>query len=204
MAEEVERFGIRSRRRKTKAGEWRGGNILSRGHIHYILSSPIYAGQIPHKGRFFKGQHPAIIDPERWDSVQQNLQDRANRPRQPVLRKTDLSPLIGKLFDEGSERLSPSHILKRGRRYRYYISRSYVTGRKGSLRDRGWRLPADQLERFIAQAIRDYLARPGSGDLLPDASVETLTRLRHLAEADRADLLEMLGTAQIRKGSIWP
>ena len=154
VAKAAEHSGIRSRRRQTKTGHCRGGNILSRGHIHHILTSPIYAGRIPHKGKTHEGQHPAIIDPERWERVQMQLASKASAPRGRRSRKTDASPLTGKLFDEYGDRLSPSHSMKRGRRYRYYISRKLVTGRKDDLQGGGWRLPADALEVFVQQAVQ--------------------------------------------------
>ncbi len=38
------------------------------------------------------------------------------------------SPLVGKLFDETGERLTPSHAVKGNRRYRYYVSSSLLKG----------------------------------------------------------------------------
>ena len=37
-------------------------------------------------------------------------------------------PLIGKLFDEAGEALTPSHAVKGNRRYRYYVSCSLLKG----------------------------------------------------------------------------
>jgi site-specific DNA recombinase len=175
---------------------------LSRGHVHYILTSPIYAGRIPHKGNIYEGQHPAIIDPALWQRVQERLQEKAPGLRKTAPRVTTPSPLLGKLFDETGERLSPSHSKKHGKRYRYYISRGYVTGRKDSLQGRGWRLPAKQLEQFVAQAIRDHLTRSGGRGLVANASIETHKRLRCLRDADPSEGLALLGTARFREGSM--
>ncbi len=202
VTEEAERLGIQSRRRQLKTGEWRGGNILSRGHIYYILTSPIYAGKIPHKSKIYDGQHPALIVPDRWQSVQDQLKEKSPKPKEQKSRKTSQSPLIGKLFDEGGDRLSPSHTTKRGRRYRYYISRGYVTGRKDSLKGRGWRLPADDLERFVVQAVRNYLSSAIGGDLVPSATVETVGQLQRLKEGGPLQLLSLLLRAQIGEGVI--
>ncbi len=32
--------------------------------------NPIYVGRLRHKGQFHDGLHPAIVDPETWDRVQ--------------------------------------------------------------------------------------------------------------------------------------
>jgi DNA invertase Pin-like site-specific DNA recombinase len=43
------------------AGRSTGGGPLSRGHIYKILSNPIYAGRIGHKGQVHQGQHPPVV-----------------------------------------------------------------------------------------------------------------------------------------------
>ena len=64
--------------------------------------------------------------------------------------------LIGKLFDESGEGLTPSHAVKGDRRYRYYVSRSLMKGAAARV-DGGWRLPAAEIERSIAAAARSML-----------------------------------------------
>ena len=54
------------------------------------------------------------------------------------------SPLLGKLFDESGGPLTPSHAVKGTRRYRYYVSRSLITG-TAKQTERGWRIPAAEL-----------------------------------------------------------
>ncbi|MEL6433555.1 MAG: recombinase family protein [Pseudomonadota bacterium] len=70
---EAAKIGLRSRKRQAKNCGWCAGKIMARGHIHHILTSPINAGRIPHKGKTYEGQHPAIVGPERWDAVQEQL-----------------------------------------------------------------------------------------------------------------------------------
>ena len=60
-------------------------------------------------------------------------------------------PLTGRLFDESGHSLTPTHAMKGGRRYRYYVSRSLITGTVDSAA-RGWRLPAPEIERCVAAA----------------------------------------------------
>ena len=201
VAREAEQCGIRSRRRQTKAGLWRGGNVLSRGHIHYILTSPIYAGRIPHKGRVHDGQHPAIIDPERWERIQEQLVKKAAVPRGSHARKTEPSPLTGKLFDGSGDRLSPSHSKKHGRRYRYYISRRLVTGRKEDLQGRGWRLPAEALEVFVLRAVQSHL-NSRIGNLVRQISdPEAYRRVQKLSD-DPGCLLPVVERVEIREGRL--
>ena len=150
---EAAKMSFRSRKRQAKNGGWRGGKIMARGHIHDILTNPIYAGRIPHKGKTYEGQHPAIIDPDRWDVVQEQLMRGAAIPRGPMTRKTKASSLAGKLFDEHGERLSPSHATKKGKRYRYYVSRNLLTGRKADAKGRD----GDCQQRHLRHSSREPL-----------------------------------------------
>ena len=68
--EEATRLGFRSRLRMLGNGKTVGGGAFSRGHIHQMLSNPIYVGRIRHKHLVHDGLHPAIVSPEIWDEVQ--------------------------------------------------------------------------------------------------------------------------------------
>ncbi len=157
VKEYAEKMGLRSRRRVRGAGRVSGGIPFDRGHIHHILSNPIYAGRIRHKGQVYDGQHPAIIAPDVWDRVQRMLQNGAPKTR-GTKRKALRSLLAGKLFDETGDRLTPSHSRKNGKRLRYYISHRLVKDRSRKHPD-AWRLPAGELETLIADVIRKNLSR---------------------------------------------
>ena len=81
VKEAAEALGLRSKRRTVTDGRMRGGIPFDRGHIHHILTNPLYVGRIRHKGKDYDGQHPAIIDPDLWDAVQAQLTEEARKPR---------------------------------------------------------------------------------------------------------------------------
>lgn len=145
--------GLRSKLTTTTDGQDRGGNLMSRGHIHHILTNPIYAGRIRHKGQIFEGQHPPLIDPLRWHAVQELLADRAPNQDTSNRRSQKRSPLAGKVFDKLGDPLTPSHTKKADKRYRYYVSRYKIEARTPIGEGSGWRLPAEQLEEVVAQAV---------------------------------------------------
>ncbi len=169
VKEKAEVLGLRSRQRIRGAGRVSGGIHFDRGHIHHILSNPIYAGRIRHRGQVYEGRHTAIIEPEVWDRVQRMLQNGAPKTR-GTKRKTLRSLLAGKLFDETGDRLTPSHSRKNGKRLRYYISHRLVKDRSQKHPD-AWRLPADELETLISDLMRNNLSRPDVvAALMPDVS----------------------------------
>jgi site-specific DNA recombinase len=182
VKEEADGLGLTTKVRLGADRQIRGGQRLSRGHIYKLLSNPIYAGRIPHKGESYEGQHPAIIDPERWDAVQKQLA--AQAPDRPARTgANNRSPLRGKLFDEAGALLTPSHAVKSGRRYRYYVSRDPTPSAKANAaadRSRRWRLPAREIERSVGEAVvalfadRAELARLAREAQIHEARVSAL------------------------------
>jgi len=199
----AEGLGLRSRRRERSGGRVSGGGSFDRGHIHHILSNPIYAGHIRHKGQVYEGQHPAIIEPESWDGVQRLLETGAAKTRGSK-QKASRSPLTGKLFDETGDRLTPSHTKKNGKRLRYYISRRLVTERSRKHPD-AWRLPAEEVEYLLSKVIRQYLGRPDAvSTVMQGASaVDILAAKKNLESLNRTkEILILIGRADLKPGSL--
>jgi hypothetical protein len=65
------------------------------------------------------------------------------------------------VFDETGERLTPTYAVKKGTRYRYYVSTSLITG-AGRNRSGGWRIPAGNLEGLVINRLRTFLADAGA------------------------------------------
>jgi len=151
----LDRDGVVSKIRVSRKGIRSGGRSFSRGALYELLSNPIYIGEIRHKHERHPGQHEAILDRNLWEKVQKSLQDRTDRPTEPRT-KVSPSPLAGKVFDETGEPLYAQGAVRRGRRYRYYVSRALVRG-STSAGQRGWRVPGPELERAVAIAARSIL-----------------------------------------------
>src|SRR6516162_767113 len=145
VKEEADRLGLRTKRRVTANGTARGGKPFARGHLYRLLSNPVYAGQITHKGQLYLGQHPALIDIETLTVVHDQLAAAAGDHRHKT-KSAEPSLLTGLLVDARGERLTPSHAVKKGRRYRYYVSASLIT-EAGTDRAQGWRLAAREVEQ---------------------------------------------------------
>ena len=126
VKDEADRLGLRTKRIRTANGAERGGTSFSRGHIYRLLSNPIYTGQIAHKGQLYPGQHPALIDDETWTVVRGRLAANAGDHRRRA-KAAEVSLLAGLLVDAHGERLTPSHAVKKGRRYRYYVSTAPIS-----------------------------------------------------------------------------
>ena len=169
-------------------GKTTGGGLVSRGHLHQILSNPIYAGRLSHKKQVHEGLHAAIIDPSTWDRVQSQLADHVKG--RTSSREDSDALLAGKLFDDRGNRMSPSYAAKGGKRWRYYVSRALLQGRKldaGSLA----RVPAAEIEKQVEDAIRSRLSLStrsiANSNAQPDDSSSSSAGNAKCAIADRRD-----------------
>ncbi len=146
--------------RTTGSGRIIGGRPYTRGQLYKLLGNPIYCGEIRHKRERYPGQHDAIVCVDVFQRVQTLLCENTRGHRNGRTSKNP-SLLAGLLLDTDGEKLVASHATKGGKRYRYYVSRSLQDGRRpGSNRGdapSGWRLPADQIEPIIIEALRERL-----------------------------------------------
>ena len=105
------------------------------------------------------GEHSAIVDKPLWDAVQAVLAE--NRVARATGANTKQPSLLtGMLFDEAGERLTPTWSVKKGTRYRYYVSTSLVTGGARSHSTRR-RIPAGNLEAMVIDRLRTLLSSRG-------------------------------------------
>jgi site-specific DNA recombinase len=187
LKDELAGAGIKSKRRVRPDGSTYGGQTLARGALYAMLQNRIYRGETTHKGSAYPGEHPAIVDQPLWDKVQAVLaKNRVERATGAHAKQPSL--LAGLVFDQTGERLTPTHAVKKGTRYRYYVSNSLVTGaRKGG--STGWRIPAGSLEGLVIDRLRKFLSDEGEIlDAIQDASdAETghkplIERAREIAE----------------------
>jgi hypothetical protein len=63
------------------------------------------------------------------------------------------------LVDVRGERLTPSHAVNKGRRYRYYVSAAPITA-VATDRAQGWRLAAREIEEAVIRILIDALTNP--------------------------------------------
>ncbi len=183
---QVDRLGLTTKRRTTQQGRMRGGRPLSRGYIYKLLGNPIYAGRIAHKGEIYDGQHKAIIDDKTWVAVQAKFASHSH-DRQSGTRAAQPSLLAGLIHDDQDSRMAPTHAVKRGRRYRYYISQHLTQGADGADQP-GIRIPAHEVEALVLKTMRRALTNKAElFDRLnldrhaPNQARDVLTRAHKLA-----------------------
>ena len=152
---ELDRRGWTTATRRTRRADATGGRPFSRGHLYRILTNPIYAGEIAHKGSRYPGRHPAIVDLPAWEDVQIHL-GRRGEHRQRRIGATHSSLLAALVFDTNGRPMTPTHAQKGARRYRYYVSNSVLAADAES-GARRLRIPAAELERAVIDGLVSFL-----------------------------------------------
>ncbi len=166
LVEELTRLDIRTKRVVTKSGREMGDLNFSRGHLYKILSNTLYIGNVSHKGVRHKGLHQPIIDKTTWDKVQALLGDNTQGDARKRKNVKEPSLLAGLLVDEFGNKLTATHAVKDGKRYRYYASRKSTARGKRNQPVGDYRIAACDIEPIV---IREIVAFLGDAPRLTDA-----------------------------------
>ena len=150
--------GLRTKRivtkiRVLKTGETVGGIPFTRGPLAHLLRNRFYIGEVAFKGEILAGEQPAIVDRDLFEAVQAKLTEQVTSHEQSRTRSEAL--LLGRIYDDRGHRMTPSHVRKRGIKYRYYISSALLQGRPKQAGTVS-RVPAKEVEDLVAKAVRNH------------------------------------------------
>jgi site-specific DNA recombinase len=154
LAQDLDATGIRTRRQILSTGKFRGGIPFGVGSLAQLLKNRFLIGEVVYGGEVHRGEHEPVLDRALFDAVQAKLA--ANAVERQNKLKGSPAILMGRIFDDRGNRMSPSHSNKQGVRYRYYVSHAVVQGRKietGTVT----RIPAHEVEAQIIGIIREHL-----------------------------------------------
>jgi site-specific DNA recombinase len=178
LQQELEAQGIRSKRWTSSTGRHWGGKPIVRGALYRMLQNRIYRGAIVHKDQHYPGEHMPIIDQGLWDEVQTKLIRNAMEHRNGENMK-NASLLAGLLFDGQGHRMTPTHAIKKGTRYRYYVSNPLISESRPDAPD-GLRIPAGDFEQLVMTRIGQFLSEPAKVFEALAPHVETAAQQRHM------------------------
>jgi site-specific DNA recombinase len=174
----------------------------SRGRIHNILINPIYIGKIRHKTEVYEGLQAAIIEQEQFDRVQEQLQKRSVIKRGKHPSRGPSAFLVGKVYDETGDRLTPSKSKKSsGRVIRYYYSNRLISGGADPT---GWRLRADMLEGLLSEIVVTRLTEALTQfRLAPQMKPHALNNAKeHLGQLDVKSTLDLITRVDLSETSV--
>jgi DNA invertase Pin-like site-specific DNA recombinase len=200
LVADLDQRGIVTKRRNTNVAKYNGGIPFTYGPLAYFLKNRVYLGEVHHGGKWFKGEHEAIVDRQTFERVQELLKTNVVKCKTKYSESGAL--LKGKLFDDMGNRMGPSFSSKNGVRYRFYVSTA-LRGRKhksGSIT----RIAAPEIEGIVDEAVRKHcnLAGASAGAvseriervLLSDALVRITFKSEGQAEGSSPETLEIQRT----------
>jgi site-specific DNA recombinase len=161
LVAELDRRKIVTKRREIKAVKYQGGIPFTYGPLAYFLKNRIYIGEVHHGGKWFGGEHQAILDKLAFDRVQDLLKSNSNGRRGKSSKSGAL--LQGKLYDDKDNLMGPSFSTKNGVRYRFYVSRAVLRGRKAEAGSVG-RVASSLIETIVVDALRSQISAEPSLD----------------------------------------
>ncbi len=153
LLDELREQGVRTKRRVYRDGTIKGDIPFTRGSLFHLLKNRIYLGEMVHKGEASPGEHEAIIDEDLWERVQLRIAE--NTVDRKLRRNAkEASLLAGMICDGMGRKMSPSHTVRKGKRYRYYVTHAseIVDGTPA------WRLPAHDIEKSVVGKLTAFLS----------------------------------------------
>ncbi len=156
VEEELRRLGLRTKSYVAQSGRQMGDRTFTRGHLYKLLGNPLYIGKVSHKGERHEGQHEAIVDRNIWDKVQATLGDNTQGKRRRANAK-EPSLVAGLLVDEFGNKLTATHAVKDGKRYRYYTSKPSAARGSHNQPVSAYRIPASEIEAIVSREIATFL-----------------------------------------------
>src|SRR3984893_14038934 len=115
LVADLRKSGLVTKARTLRTGGTVGGIPFGRGMLAHVLRNRFYIGEVVFKGEVLAGAQPAIVNRTLFDEVQAKLSEQLNNHMATRMKSEAL--LVGRIFDDRGNRMSPSHARKRGINY---------------------------------------------------------------------------------------
>jgi site-specific DNA recombinase len=165
----------------TAKGVRRDGAPFTQGALTRLLTNELYTGWILYQGKRYRGEHPAIVDPRQWKTVQEIF--RRSMPKRRMERNKHGALLKGMLYCGGcAHPMRHTYTSRKQQRYCYYVCLSP----EGQCRSRvpAPLIDASVLERLESMAknrtLMGKLAKASAAQTV--ASPELVAQLRTVIE----------------------
>jgi hypothetical protein len=122
-----------------------------------VLANRIYVGEAVHRGVAHPGEHAPIVDQRTWDKAHAVVAEPGHR-RGAASRAQVPTLLKGLIFGPNGRPMSPSHTRRRGRIYRYYVTREAIAD--GYDTCAVTRVPTADVEGAVLDHVQNLLGAP--------------------------------------------
>lgn len=175
---------------KNRIGDYRGGQKFTTNHLRIVLKNHVYIGEIHHAGKYYAGQHKAIISRELFDKAQDVFAENPAKKRNRTIKMKSEALLKGIIVCGGCEgAMSPTYTKKKNKIYRYYIANSYRASLCGECPVS--RVPAGEIEAVVMGHLESIFASP---QILVEIWRKMRTKNRIYQESELHESLSKLGS----------
>jgi DNA invertase Pin-like site-specific DNA recombinase len=144
-------------KRRSCATSVRGGKPWTKGAVYKVLANRAYLGEAVHKAVAYPGEHAAIVEQRVWDNAHAVMAEPAHR--RGAATRAQVPALLKRLIHGPNGRpMSPSHTRRRGRIYRYYVSREAIADGYDSCAVTS--VPAADVDGAVLVHVQKLLAAP--------------------------------------------
>ena len=192
LAADLDNSAIRSKVRKLSGDRTVGGGRFGVGALSHFLKNRFYIGEVAYRGEIHLGEQEPILDRAVFEEVQARLL--SNNVERGLKLKGSRSLLAGRIYDDRGNRMIPSHTVKAGVRYRYYVSSAIQQKRDADVGSVS-RVPAPEIEGVVIKAASEFCTKESVSDK-PD-QYEYLARLKRVVITPTGIKLHIAGPESV-------
>ena len=182
VLQEAERRGMLTKHWTTEDGRVRGGQRISKGTLHGLLTNAIYTGMVDHKGTLYPGEHERIIEQNTWDRVHETLR-RNNADNGASLKNKYGALLSGLLFCVPcGTPMVHTYTTRKSKRYRYYVC--YNAQQQGWKNCETKSVPAQAIETAVLDSIRRLGTDPKLAEAVATEALEQTAQHRRALDQE--------------------
>jgi site-specific DNA recombinase len=176
VLQETERRGLLTKRWITEDGKVRGGQRISKGTLHSILTNALYTGMVEHKGSLYPGEHDRIIDQSTWDRIHETLKRNGSDKGASVRNKLGALLRGILLCVPCGTPMMHTYTMRKSKRYRYYVC--YNAQQKGWQNCETKSVPAQAIESAVLNSIRRIGTDPKLAEAVAVEALDQMARRR--------------------------
>ena len=137
----------------------KSGRSFDKGDVYKLLNLRTYISEVEHKGNVYRGEHEAVVPRDLWDRAHAILQV---SPRTRAAQNRQCAPALlkGLIYGVDGRALSPTHCVKNGRLYRYYVAQRVLKGDAAGDDSIVRRVSAAEIEAAVVDQVRALLRQP--------------------------------------------
>lgn len=190
LAAELNKDGYHTKSYISRTKNKVGGRHFTKNVLINTIRNRLYIGDVHHRGKYYPGQHKAIISNEVFEKAQAvfktNMKER--RKRTFIIRsKALLKGII--VCGKCGGAMSPTHTRKKNKHYHYYIANSYRQHMcEGCTANR---IPAGEIESVITGQLKMIFASP---QMLVEVWRKVRATHDNYSESDMYNSLRQLGS----------